>query len=590
MTDARWLSYLQLYVQIDKFGKGPCRVYTKSEAFVCRDIASRQAFTLMCLRIGDRWAFFFRWDQVEPGDTMSNRPTAYICESLENCDKQVDVIAYGEPDDHLRLTVLLGELVAGSEPQDATRDWLEVCKAPSSSWEERREALIKLFELRGDSLATERSICIGDVDGLYQGKLDLEDHWKDASFRRERQHFFDLLLELAGETKGLDFARTVRNPAVSAELDEHNIFVQWSQGTPKDPAVVQLVGRLAPEVQPIAQWLLDEEVLDERSFERYRQASKDLGGGDRDFEEHLIDIAFDSIPGPVRDIATKLAQLRGPQLVNGSVGPFLMASQGSAVDEDGLQEPAWNHDLLGDLLASRLLRQSEDNSTVRMPRMVRERLLERQPSSERDTTRNIHQQFAEFLKRDSNTTASIESHYHAIQSGDAELAVETATFYRSDLRSLAYELSYEQREFLGAADLYQRIVDVDDEDAYAWEYLAYNLAVGSGSELSEEQAERIEKAYERAADLEPNNPLYWGRHYGFLAERGKLEDEQFSREFQRFEKSFAEKGMSFFASRVFEGWERAGNDEKLKDVVGRWHRWLADCHDERIEEFLERYR
>lgn len=61
---------------------------------------------------------------------------------------------------------------------------------------------------------------------------------------------------------------------------------------------------LSPDVQSVKEWLLDEGVLDERTLARYARATEDLGGE----EEHLIDIAYDSIDSESRRVAARAAR------------------------------------------------------------------------------------------------------------------------------------------------------------------------------------------------------------------------------------------------------------------------------------------
>lgn len=62
---------------------------------------------------------------------------------------------------------------------------------------------------------------------------------------------------------------------------------------------------MASDVESIKDWLLDTGVLDERAMMRFAKAAKDLNG---DFEEHLIDIAYDSIDAESRREATQIAR------------------------------------------------------------------------------------------------------------------------------------------------------------------------------------------------------------------------------------------------------------------------------------------
>lgn len=104
---------------------------------------------------------------------------------------------------------------------------------------------------------------------------------------------------------------------------------------------------------------------------------------------------------------------------------------------------------------------------------------------------------------------------HAGQAGDSrwrELELDSREFLWERARSL----SVDYRAYAEAAALYQRCIEHDDHDAYAWHYLGFNL------ERAETDPSRAEHAYQSAVRIEPDNPWWNGRNVTFLIRRSKF--------------------------------------------------------------------
>jgi hypothetical protein len=83
----------------------------------------------------------------------------------------------------------------------------------------------------------------------------------------------------------------------------------------------------------------------------------------------------------------------------------------------------------------------------------------------------------------------------------------------------ARALSMEQRDYSGAADVYQQCIDrVDAEDAYSWHYLAFNL------DRAGRERDRAERAFHRAVELDRSNPWWNGRLVTFLIEQSRFRE------------------------------------------------------------------
>ncbi len=82
----------------------------------------------------------------------------------------------------------------------------------------------------------------------------------------------------------------------------------------------------------------------------------------------------------------------------------------------------------------------------------------------------------------------------------------------------ARTLSRVYRDFDGAAELYERCVELDPDDDYAWHYLGFNLdRAGRGGP-------RTEQALATALAKSPANPWWNSRYIVHLIERGRFRD------------------------------------------------------------------
>jgi hypothetical protein len=157
-----------------------------------------------------------------------------------------------------------------------------------------------------------------------------------------------------------------------------------------------------------------------------------------------------------------------------------------------------------------------------------------------------------------------------VGSRDVQRALETARFYGSDLRLLAVDLGKHERRHREAADLFRFITDrFDQHDAYAWEYLGYNLEAAHHGELPPERATKeIRSAYHRACDISRSNPLYRGRELAFRALCG----ERIARDLIRYAKFFAGPSFSgdavgYLAERPLGRLRKLGAHEELQAII-----------------------
>lgn len=465
---------------------------------------------------------------------------------------------FGDADDHLRLTTLLAEEL-GAPGDDATAQ----CLAPKSSWSQRREALRGLLSKCRPRAADQFVAVIEDPDLLFS-EITPEIAWDDRGFTKERNDLFRLLLN-AAEMGGWVFLRTVPHKAASIQFEG----VGEEKAEPTEGAAEKYADALAclsPSIRPLCQALEKSGRISEARAAQVIQAAKE----DPDLE--IIATAYDALAPSVRAVAKRLSLVRPAQMLNGSLGLFCLV-HGEPDPEKRQQLP---RSAIDALRKAAFLQAGPTPNTLRMPSPVRRFLHQRASWAWPTGIQEAHHWLAKrawHLSSQGNAESTedlVETHFHAIAAGDADLACATAKYYGADLRELAYQRS-RKGNYDEAARLYKKIIDTfDGQDAYAWEYYAYNLARACGKTLTSSEAETIEDAYKRAADLAQPNPLFLGRYVGFKARLGKDVSEEAVASLRSYQAAHDPVAMSFFGKAVLEGLKAARKDALAKSLMKRW--------------------
>jgi hypothetical protein len=373
---------------------------------------------------------------------------------------------------------------------------------------------------------------------------------------RQRGEFFATLLSDANRG-GWVFVRPRPSPDVSVRLIAEQEEEAAISGPSSGSTLASLAEMVSPEGRPLLEWILKSNVLSAREAERLAEATGPSG-----FEEDLLDVVYEALPASSRDTAKRLSCLRQPQPVNGSLGPFPLTENPTT--------PWLRARDVAKLRESGLL-QMFSNSTLRMPRGVRGVLRARAEHALADEWRNLHRWLGH-LGVSSLPNDIMETHYHAVQGGVVDDAITTARYYATDLRDLAYRLGHDEKRHAEAADVYRTIVNYDDEDAYAWEYLGFNLALRHGRhQPTQPQSREVLGAYERAFELEPTNPLYHGRLLGYRAFLGEDVEMAFHRGMTRYSRDYRNTdAVSFFAEPILRGMDTGRWGERRFKVVESW--------------------
>jgi hypothetical protein len=460
--------------------------------------------------------------------------------------------AYGEPDDPLRLLVLLAEHVASLQGLSASR-----CLDPTAAWRSKRDELDDLLD--GLWSYDHTFAVIVDLDALAPTPRN---DWEDPLTHRMQADIFDLICRAIDRGGWI-----VVRPSPAATVSERLSAIVAEETSSDIASIDTLV--LAPDVRPMAQWLVTHGRLLGGDLQRILESESHPN-------DRILSLACSDLTPQARQLAQRVSILRPPFSVNGAFGPFSWGSTNGdfEVSREGAE----------DLCDRGLLQEDRAGSHImmRMPRNVRHEV----GSAHADWTERAHRWLAERDQDTTNTEEIIEAHYHAARSGNLELAKKTAKIYGYELRMLATHLSRE-RDFKGAAELFLYLVEnFSSTDAYAWEYLGYNLARWDQQvEFFGRHHDEIRQAYLRAHELDPNNPLYHGRWLGFQAECRIDISGELSRGIAKYLRDYGarEDAISWFTMPVLDGLQRSKRATDLDDLISRW-RPVLEKHAPRVLE------
>ncbi len=441
------------------------------------------------------------------------------------------VYCTGDADDHLRVTVLLARALRDR----ADREAADKCLDPRSSWRSRRDALSEVLRTATPAQDGARIGILVDPDALPLPRGG-PSGWDDAGFVRERSELLDVMLH-AIEAGGWLVVRPSATPALSERLE--------SVRTSNDPPVAGETAEVEPILRPLADALLQGGQLHPIGLARLLRR-EDPGAA-------LVSLALESISGENRRAAQRIAAARLPMRANGTLGPLEWGALSDGpksvprAETESLVERGW------------LVRDAR-TSTIWIPRAVRAGLLE---GADEASIVATHRALT-----DTNATdveQRLEVHHHAILTGNVDAAEATADHYANDLREVARRWSAESR-WADAVAVYEKIVQLDEADAYAWEYLGYNLARMD----SPAEHPRVEDAYRRAHEIEPSNPLFHGRWLGFRIGRGAATLAEVPRWMAWYATLHGQAGRSWFGWQIVSALRRAGRGTEARSLREEW--------------------
>lgn len=474
-------------------------------------------------------------------------------------------MAHGAEDDHLRLTVLLASALR-ERVNDA--ELYRSCTGPDTPWQTRREALKQFLEhaQRGGGGTLIRLV---DPDALDMGDPSQEGSWDDASFRRERSEFFAILLDRFAHN-GWELIRPEPQTSTTAKLDARGcelVVGDAPSGGSADEERLQAVAdaSLLPAIRPLADALVVNNRLGARELARMLESVQSPS----DANDLVLEIAYDVLSVDAIEAGKRLALLRGPQVWNCVAGFFSLRDRETGWTErlDSVPREAARELAQGGWL--QIGSGPGGGSRFAMANAIRSFFLERATTTAPERVQAEHTWLAR--RTPGSVEESVEVHFHAVESGDGALAERTARHYGADLRRIAFALSTKkdasETDFKAAADIYRAIVNkFDKEDAYAWEYLGYNLARAYGGRDYPPAIEReITEAYANACRYDPQNPLYKGREIGFAASLGRQQVKaELRRALERFRRIGGNAAVGILGQHVL----RNMSDAVLLDLAG----------------------
>lgn len=421
--------------------------------------------------------------------------------------------AFGDLDDHLRIVAALGRILGHLEPDAA-----KACvTATDNTWERRRAGLqgllAKAYLVQPG--APSRPVRLRDPDALEPVSSSERRRWDDAGFHQQKRALLGDLVDASNRgvivfVRPCPTAKKLRHLPLHARLEDS----LSASGTKAPDSGAALTASLSPDLRPIAAWLLASRIYDPVDLSSLLASSEG--------EEELVAAAWARLRPSAQCAAASLCLVRPPMAINGQVGPFARM-EAAAIDRrfGGRVASAAVAELRG---CGFLQDDPAWPDHLRVPRPVR-RFVQRLRLAYEPLVQDTHL-FLAALPDDGATQAPLsEQHHHAICSGDLRRATETAVHYGTDLRAIARRLSQAEERYDDAADVYQAIVDrFDREDAYAWEYLGWNLLQPFRQNLAqmpELRRSRILRSFERACELDGDNPLFRGRLLRYRAQSGE---------------------------------------------------------------------
>lgn len=458
--------------------------------------------------------------------------------------------AYGDSDDHLRLAVLIADTLKKRGTGRDLAALAQTCMARETSWNDRRGALWDMIKQATPKRDGTYFGVLVDPDALDLGPLGPDATWNDRTFSRQRTKFREQVEQMV-KRNGWLVVRGQPSP---------NVALPPPESTPL-MASGNALARVSPEVRPLLSWLVQSGNMGWRDLER----RFDAGRSDPDvFERQIVFLTYNALPERAIAVAEHLCLLRPTLPVEKCIGPYPILNDEEVIVAKIMEEEAWvDRASLDVLRAAGILQRGrlpDGREGLRMPRSVRAFLLQQVDMVLPPWLGPEHRQLAATAMEQEGLDGQLEIHHHAVQvhpaqQADIERAFDTARYYVADLREMAYRLSTVEKRYDAAAAIYKRIVETNKTDAYAWEYLGYNLALAyKDRPLPDKVREQIVEAYENAIHHDPNggNPLYDGRLLGF---RARL-DEDVGLEFQQkmhIYKKWSPTAVSFFAESVLQG-------------------------------------
>lgn len=215
---------------------------------------------------------------------MTALPSKIVIGTLESASPRPPLLfTFGDRDDPQRLAVLLAECLQAEFPSSPEIvEKASVCLDPRRSWKHRRFNLRDALALAADR-HTGSFVALADVDAL--APSGTEDWSADRSLAM-RKDLYSLVLDAIGRGGWLVYRPSPMRKVSRelAELDVEETYTTESEAL----SYPEEVSPYAPEVGPIAAWLMDRGML--RPYDLSR-----IVADVEDFDAHIVDLAYDAL-------------------------------------------------------------------------------------------------------------------------------------------------------------------------------------------------------------------------------------------------------------------------------------------------------
>jgi hypothetical protein len=404
-----------------------------------------------------------------------------------------ELFFHGDLDDHLRAITLIAHSAKAKAPEQANE-----CLRDDLTWSDRLDAF-RALTARLKSARLHLGVLVNFHLLVSNSSGSEAERWDDALFTKQRNQLGALLDAQIADDLASTLDTTRANQEAPINLPDS--IARCLRERAISPAVVKLAEGLY--------------TLGWRDEYLLNLIIESAGDNILLLETAIFHAAFSVLgPAPLRALK-RLAALRAPLPLNGTLGPLTLDGADADIPRDHLNllvDLGWLHKRGEPLFGAYPLFWMEPLARQYVRSMTNRPEGRQLQELSNDTAHKL----ADNKSLDPHV-ARAEAHYIAIKTQDIDLALGTADHYGADLRSMGRELSAQakgtskeeqRRLYFDAASVYRWIVErFDDEDSYAWEYLAYNR------EAAQNRVDEVVLgAYRRADELEGGeNPLYRGR-------------------------------------------------------------------------------
>lgn len=397
----------------------------------------------------------------------------------------------GDPDDPFRI---LSQFQFNNKEKIFNSKWSYI-ENIDHFWEKINGSKIKVNIYDFDAILNDQ------LYGYYEIFDETSDQsfWDDNLFLKERRIFAQKIIEFAkksslitifrnGSGEKLDHAtRVITNRTqFCCDYDDENTYIGSEQ----------VYRFLAPSLRRASKHLIDNKIIRKHDLNIIAQNTEKR-------DQSIAEIFVESLTPQQRMLLEIISIVRcgiDQISVNKDLAELILGPV------ESIPETLSQLKSLGAII-------NQDHEVI-VPRLIRQYCRLLLESREPEKFKYLNNKIVDELEHlDVNSDLQLDGSFHARLASNIEKIWHFSSFEYSNAKLLAYQLSIDNK-FEESAYIYNKIIkEINQSDAYCWEYYAYNLARSSTAPA---KAPLIQEAYKRAVELEPSNPLYNGRYFGNL--------------------------------------------------------------------------